>query len=265
MNPSTSPPVALSIYVAMLTIETFIFNYGRFAEAMGLYRGFSEAGCKSYLLNCLHPEDPPFQETATILKLPNVYYSGQWNEAIKIATSDVILIVNSDVVVPSPRKLLGKCRRFFVDYGEHAGIYAPNHFWTPWTYKVHLLPDRGNGLKEVPATDSTIWAVQAAVAHRVGPIDLSVNKLGWGIEVVAAYHCFKEDKLVVRDYSMKLKHPEGSAYDRAKADQEQRAMYRRMGLDTPEFWKYYNSRDRYGFGCGDSGEPAGTTFDKMLL
>jgi len=249
----------------MLTIETFVFNYGRFAEAMSLYRGFSKVGCKTYLINCQHADDPPFQETETILKFPNVYYSGQWNEALRLAQGDILMIVNSDVEVPSPRKLLSKCRRFYEEHGDRAGLYAPNHYWTPWTYKVHMLPDMGNGLKKVPATDSTIWAISRDIANKVGPMDLNVNKLGWGIEVVAAFYCHQQGKLVVRDYSLKLKHPEGSAYDRVKADQEQREMYRRMGLDTPDFWDYYNSRDHYGFGCGDSGEPAGTTFDKMLL
>lgn len=249
----------------MVTIETFIFNYGRFADAMSLYRGFTKVGCPTFLLNCQHVDDPPFQETETIRKFGNIYYSGQWNEALKLATADVLLIINSDVEVPSPRKLVAKCRRFYEEYGERAAIYAPNHYWTPWTYKVHLLNDLGNGLRECPATDSTIWAVSRDLAHKVGPMDLAVNKLGWGIEVVAAYLGSKEGRLTVRDYSFKLKHPEGSAYDRIKADLEQREMYRRMGLDTPEFWEYYNSRDKFGFGCGDTQELTTTTFGKMLL
>lgn len=248
-----------------MKIQYFIFNYAHFKEAMWLYNSFLAEGCDTYLLNCKSPYDPEFEETDRIKKLPNIYYSGQWNEALKLFDGDVIFIINSDVKVRSFSRLVYKTKNFYMKFGNKAGIYSPNHYWTPWTYNPAMLEDIGGGLKKVVCTDSTIWSVTADIAYKVGPMDLSINKLGWGIEVLAAWYCSMQDKLVIRDYSIKCDHPQHTAYDRTKADQEWRVMIGKMGVG-PEFWKYYDTRMRYGFGWHGDDEPKpDNLFDKMFL
>ena len=247
-----------------MKIQYFVFNYGHFDQAMWLYNSFTAEKCDVYLINCESPKDPPFEETDKIKKFPNIYYSGQWNEALKLFNGDVIFIVNSDVKIKSFSNLVRKMKNFYVKFGDKAGLYAPNHYWTPWTYDPSLLENVGVGLKKVPATDSTIWSVCADIAHKVGMIDLSINKLGWGIEILAAYYCYLEDKLVVRDYSIKCDHPCNTSYDRGRADHEWRTMIEKMKLGS-DFWKYYDSRDKYGFGWQGNDEPQNEFFKKMLL
>ncbi len=244
-------------------IQYFIFNYARFDDAMTLYKGFSDASCDVFLLNCESPLDPSFEETDRIKKLPNIYYSGQWNEALKLLTGNVAFLINSDVKIKSIPRLIQKMQSFYSKYGDKAGIYAPNLHWTPWTYNPARLEDLGNGVKRVPATDSTVWSVCSSLAHKVGPVDLSINKLGWGIEVVAAYYAFLEKKLVVRDYSIKLEHPNHTAYNRTEADQTWRKWANSLGLGR-EFWRYYDSRDKYGFGWVGNDTPAPTIHKLML-
>jgi hypothetical protein len=235
-------------------VQYFIFNYAHFTEAMALYDGFKDAGCDVFLLNCESPLDPIFEETDHIKKFGNIYYTGQWNEALKLLTGDAAFLINSDVKVKSIRRLISKTEAFFSKYGQKAGIYAPNLWWTPWTYNPALLEDIGNQLKKVPATDSTVWGVCSSIAHKVGPIDLNLNRLGWGIEIVAAYYCVLEGKLVVRDYSIKLEHPHHTAYNRAEADRQWRRWVDHLGLGK-NFWNHYHSRQRYGFGWIGKDDP----------
>lgn len=230
-----------------MKIQYFVFNYGHFAQAMQLFNGFMSEGCDVYLLNCASPKDPQFEETDRVKKFGNIYYSGQWNEALKLFNADVIFITNADVGIRSIPNLISKMTNFYEIHGEKAGLYAPNHYWTPWTYNPSLLEDIGNGIKKVPATDSTIWSVRASIARTIGEIDLNVNKLGWGIEILAAWYCHLENRFVVRDYSIKCEHPKHTSYDRNKADIEWRNMARKLGLGS-DFWQYYNSRSLYGFG-----------------
>ncbi len=227
---------------------------------MKMYQSFTALGMDTYLLNCCSAKDPIFEETAKIKKFPNIYYSGQWNEALKLLTADVLFITNADVHIPDYNRLINRMQKFYDKYGS--GLYAPNHYWTPWTYNPLLLEDIGGGLKKVPATDSTIWSVSSSIAHKVGLIDLNINKLGWSIEVVAAYYCFLEKFPVVRDYAIKCDHPHNTSYDRGKADQEQRNMINKMNLGT-NFAKYYDSRNKYGFGW--TGRDTTLNFNKMYL
>jgi len=229
-----------------MKIQYFVFNYSRFTEAMKIFDSLSIRNCDTYLINCKSDDDPQFEETDRIRKFPNIYYSGQWNEALKLLTGDVIFIINSDVKVNSFDKLINKMENFYDKFGDKSGLYSPNHYWTPWTYNPVLLEDIGDGMKKVPVTDSTIWSVCADIAHKVGPMDLNVNKLGWGLEILSAYYCFLEDRLVVRDYSIKCDHPFNTSYDRNQADREWRSMIDKMGLN--KLWDYYNSRNKYGFG-----------------
>jgi hypothetical protein len=232
--------------------QYFIFNYGHFYEAKELFDRFAKEGCDVYLLNCHSDRDPDFEETDHVRKFPNIYYSGQWNEALKLLTGDIIFITNADVRIPSIPRLIRNMKRFYLR--DNAGLYAPNHYWTPWTYNPALLEDVGNGLKVVPGTDSTIWSVKTEYARKLGQIDLAVNKLGWGIEIITAWYCYLDKKLVVRDYSIKCEHPEHSNYDRNKADHEWRRMIANMRIDN-SFWDYYGSVHKYGFGWRGDDRP----------
>lgn len=225
-------------------IQVFIFNYGHFKEALNLWGIFTKLNYDTYLLNCYNANDPPFVPTDKVISLPNVYYSGQWNEALKRFTASVGFFINSDVKIPNPAQLMRNMEKF---YEKQAGIYAPNVYWTPWTYNPDLLPDLENGLKLVPATDSVLWAVSSSIAHKVGPIDLKLNNLGWGIEILAAYYCFLENKYVVRDYSIKCSHPHSTAYNREKADKQMVKWLESLGL-AKECKEYVSRRDKYEFG-----------------
>lgn len=232
-----------------MKIQTFVFNYSLFGKAFDLYQRFSSIGCDTYLLNCECKNDPPFEATDKILKLPNIYYSGQWNKVLEIADCDVIFIISSDISVPIARKLIRKMTNFYKRHGDKAALYAPDVWWTPWTYDPSTLKDVGNLCKIVPSTDSMVWSLKTDLAHKVGPIDLNINKIGWGIEIVAAWKATIENKYTVRDYSIKLHHPKNSNYDRNKADVEFRTMINHFPKDhINSFWKHYESRNKFAFG-----------------
>lgn len=227
-----------------MDIQVFIFNYNHFNQAINLFNRFTEYA-DTYIINCHSNSDPSFESTAKILKFDNIYYSGQWNEMLKLLTADISLIINSDVGVYNVKKLINRMKYCYSKY--KIGLYAPNHYWTPWTYDIDLLKNVEYGLKQVPATDSTIWSLKADIAHKVGPLDLTINKLGWGIEILAAYYCKLQDLLVVRDYCVKCSHPQSTAYNRDDAKKEFIKWIKSKNIEK-EFKEYYNLRNKFGFG-----------------
>jgi hypothetical protein len=230
-----------------MRIQVFIFNYAIFRKAYDLYENLTNIGADTFLLNCHHKDDPEFEETDRIKKYGNIYYSGLWNKALELSDADVILLINSDVTIFDYNRLMVRLTDFYKKHGDKAGIYAPNFHWTPWTYNPYMLEDLGDGVKKVPATDSTIWSLSTSISNKVGPMDLNINLFGWGIEVIAAYYCALEGKIVARDYGIRCAHPKATAYNRGTADRQWRTMVAKMNLGQG-FWDYYNSRDRYGFG-----------------
>jgi len=230
-----------------MEVQIFIFNYAHFKKALDLFSKFSDSGYDTYIINCKGPNDPNFKGNDKIIMLPNVFYSGQWNEALKLLKADVALFVNSDVTIPKLPRVMDRLKKFYNSFGDNAGIYSPNVSWTPWTYNPKLLPEIGIGFKQVPGTDSVIWSVCKSIALKVGQIDLSTNKFGWGIELVAAYYCSLESKFVVRDYLVKCRHPKHTSYSRSVADREWKNMIGKMNLPK-DFWSFYNSRSKYQFG-----------------
>lgn len=237
-----------------MDIQVFVFNYAHFDQAMSLFNSFTGLGYDTYLLNCQSPHDPPFEATNKILKFPNIYYTGQWNEALRLANKEVLFLINADVKVKNPAKLMRRMHNFFTQFGNRAGIYAPNFYWTPWTFNPQLLPHLGDNVRRVPMTDSTVWAISTPLAMKTGEIPLSVNRLGWGIEIVAAYYASLENLLVVKDFGIKLEHPHETAYDRGHADRQFRTWIDKLHLGQA-FWDYYDTRDRYEFGWMGDDEP----------
>lgn len=231
-----------------MKIQVFIFNYSRFKQALNLYKQFSEKRLETFLLNCHHEDDPNFKETNNIIKMPNIGYSGQWNKAISIANCDVLLIINSDVVIRNIDKLINRINLFY-KYYENSGIYAPNVDWTTWSFNPYSLEKIKFGFRKVPATDSVVWSLRQEIALQVGKIDLNKNFLGWGIENLAAYFCYAENKLVVRDYKVKCFHPKETLYSREKAMIQFSNWVESLKIDKDYFWNLYNQRDKHEFGC----------------
>jgi len=231
-----------------MKIQYFVFNYAHFHEAKDLLNRFLNEGLDAYLLSNEAPNDPEYEETDRVKKFSNIFYTGQWNEALKLFNADILFITNADVTINSIPELVSKMTNFYEKY--KSDLYAPNHYWTSWTFDPNLLEDLEPNLKLVPMTDSTIWSISADIVQKVGQIDLDINKLGWGIEILAAWYCKQLGKYVVRDYSVKYKHPRSTKYNRHEADKQFRKMISSRGLGQ-EFWKYYNSRNKFGFGHYD--------------
>lgn len=232
-----------------MKIQVFIFNYSRFKKARKLFIEFNKRNIETFLINCHHDEDPNFEESEHVIKLENVGYSGQWNKMLEVSDSDVLLIINSDVEIPKINHLINRMDLFY-SYYENSGIYAPNVHWTNWSFDPYSLEKIKFGFRIVPGTDSVIWSVRQEIALKVGKINLNKNYLGWGIENLAAYFCNKENKLVVRDYKVKCKHPKETLYSTEKAFIQFKNWINALKIDKEYFWNLYNKRYNHNFGCG---------------
>lgn len=216
-------------------ITVFIFNYGLMDNAIKLRNQFNEIGVKALILDSFSGQKPPNEEY--IHGFDNVYYSGLWNEALNLCTSKHMMILTSDVSIDDASKIITRSHNFFKL--DSAGIYAPNVNYSFWNYNTELLEDYGNGMKIVPNTDGMCWIIKSDIAKLIGHIDNSINKIGFGVDLLAAMFAKKQNKLVCRDYSVTVKHPQTRSYDSQEAEKQEFEWISSLGVLT-EYKQYRN-------------------------
>ncbi len=236
-----------------MKIKPYIFNYCRYFESFDLLSSFESKGLEAKVIDChcgsiAFRRKPKHFDNKRRISLPNVGYSGQWNAMLNDLNGEdeVVLLINSDVKILNLDLLLERMERFYSI--ENSGIYAPNVSWTSWTFLKKSL-DKFEDFHIVPATDSMIWSLRKDIAFKVGEVDLSVNKWGWGIEVVASYLCNVENKLVVRDYEVLCKHPKDTSYSNVESRIQMDNWFNSFEF-SEDLWKHFYSRNNYGFGSG---------------
>lgn len=235
-----------------MKIKTYIFNYCRYFDSFKLFEEFKKRNIESKIIDCQCDKIEKLEflnfSRDSFINLPNVGYSGQWNAMLDDLDDDeedydVILIVNSDVSIPKLDFLLERMDKFYSM--ENSGIYAPHVRWCGWNFCRKMLP-KIEDFHVVSATDSVIWSLRKEIAFKVGKIDLEVNKLGWGIEVLASYFSKLKNQHVVRDYKVFCRHPKSTSYGRQEAGLQQEKWFNSFDF-SEDLWKHYETRYKYGF------------------
>lgn len=151
------------------------------------------------------------------VNLGNVYYSGLINHSYQMAKEagyDYLLMVCSDVVFEK-----GEIKKM-VDNLEKSrlagiGVYSPAS-----TGRSHIFCKKefDKGFRAVPFTEGFIFLASVKVLDELLPVDLSVNKYGWGLDVAKGYYSRKNELLCVIDDGVQVFHPESTGYSNEKAE-----------------------------------------------
>ena len=122
--------------------------------------------------------------------LPNVYYSGLINaayEQFKEQSDDfVVYFVCSDVEFSNYQKAVEGVQQAFAD--PQIGVYAP---CANASSHKQMISGNGKGLREVIFVEGFCFAVRLGLLRQMCPVDLSVNKIGWGLDIFLGYLAIK--------------------------------------------------------------------------
>lgn len=143
--------------------------------------------------------------------LPNVYYTGLLNRAAELAAglpaTDPVLVICSDVEISNPGELLACLRSAFTAPG-HA-VWAPS---SRGSDLPQMWPESGGGLKRVSFVDGFCFAARRELLTTLCPVDLAVNRLGWGLDVHLGYLATRQRHYSLVDHRVSVHHPLGSGY-----------------------------------------------------
>lgn len=150
---------------------------------------------------------PTAPRTADVI-VPNLYYSGLWNEAVRLALERRkawLLFVASDVQI-SDVNLLADCLRDVLKR-RSAGIYTPSlRPDSRASYQATICRDTGR-IRECFVNEGFFFLARTRILSRVYPIDLQRNRYGWGIDVMACLHAYRTGHQVLVDDRVTIYHP----------------------------------------------------------
>lgn len=160
----------------------------------------------------LHPEEKAYFD----LLLPNVFYSGLINAAFEMFKDQpddfVLYFVASDVEFSNYKKAIDRVNQAFAD--PKVGVYAP---CANASSHKQMVTGNGKGFREVSFVEGFCFAVRLGLLREMYPVDLEVNQIGWGLDVMLGYLAIKNEQLSVVDYEVEVFHPLPSGYDSTKA------------------------------------------------
>lgn len=216
-----------------------IVNHENTGNALSLARGFRRHA-ETLLIDS--GSELSEQERAQFdILLPNVHYSGLFNESLRQVASregiDALLFICSDVLIEQPAAVLDRMTDAFST--GSIGIYTPSN--TGSSGHVFCRTQTSSGLREIPFVDGYLFGVRREVLERCPQVDLNVNPTGWGVDVYAGYLAASMGLRTVVDDRVSIYHPAGSGYDRALAF---RQMVTWLASHGDGSLRYYNTYRR---------------------
>ena len=157
----------------------------------------------------------------------NIYYNGLINEACKISKekeADYCTIITSDVTIVDPEGYSNYLKST-IDQND-TGIYMPS--CDNSIFKQHLHR-KNKGLVKASLSEGFCYTVKVELLDKICPIDLNINRLGFGTSHVLSYVSLRLGLHVYVDHRVQILHPYGSGYSKKEAYKQQMNWMRSLG------------------------------------
>ena len=229
----------------MNNIEVFILNYGHLDSAVQLMDKLQSCLVSVTVLSAeCATDDYGKHSNVPIVRRPSTdFYSALWNAVVVRSKAEIVGIITGDVAVPDVELLVQRASAFFTQQGENAWIYAPDVNYTHFRYRRQALRLIANSCYEVPTTDSTCWFLRRECLQNIGRIDTSINKFGYGLDVLASLYAKERGKLCVRDFGVEIIHPKSKGYSDKEAEKQEKAWVESLNL-TDRFFSLKRQAQR---------------------
>lgn len=198
-----------------------IFNYHEAKNAEFIY---SEL-CHSFdchIIDADSGERPNSFDGATIY-LPNVYYGGMMQCAIKMAEEGnypYLFFICSDVQI-THESLEQLTHILLTESFEGVGVYCPCHTDDSYTWASSSYARKIGGRRKVAFAEGMLGMYSKEVYKQLTPFDL--NPHGWGIDIVACFYARHWGQSCEVDDRVLITHPKGDVKKNTLARDEARA------------------------------------------
>ena len=230
--------------VRVKDIQPFIFNWrNQFEKTCAIEYSLKQIFDKVIVIN----SDEENTRPGWIDLGDDAYFSAQFNKALELFENDkkVLLHIQGDTEYYNWEQLVNDARKYYNLY--EWGVYAPdvtNVWYTPDQTDIEGLMSDDLNIKMVACTDETVWFIHRDVIFDFYKRGLSkimtpeLMKMGWGWDLVMNAISFIMKRPVIRDYSHKIQHAQGTNYNKETAGQEMSNLWNNLSEDLKECITY---------------------------
>lgn len=208
----------------MLSLKIFIFNWnGQYEKTKEKVQQLLDLGYDSVVIN----SDDTVNEKSWINIGEDAYFNNQFLSALSIfnkSSEDIFFHIQADASYNNWKKLIEDAKFYFTKYS--CGIYAPNVDYTWYssdrTDINTLVLKNDTNLKFIGSPDCTCWFIHRDIINQFlnFKINMEIYKFGWGWDIILPAVSYMMKRPVLRDYSHTIEHPEGTGYNKEKAELE---------------------------------------------
>ena len=179
--------------------------------------------------------NPPCKHPLAV-NLDNIYYSGLMNEAYSRAVQGGypwVVVLTSDLGI-SERAARALCHRMDkLSYSTNVGLYQPANGIFSKSHSKSKASLFG-GIRKTNFQEGWFHMARTDLLGRICPVDLSVNRLGWGLDMGLSYFANHEGRLILVDSDITVSHPSGTGYNRKEANRQMNEWFQTIpGFEDP--------------------------------
>ena len=221
-----------------MNIQPFIFNWkGQYEKTLSKEQSLQKIFDRVIIIN----SDDTHEETRWVNIGDDCYYTDQFMKALELFNGDVLFHIQSDASYNNLDQLVCDAQKYFEEYGW--GIYAPNVDYTWYTAEntdIESLQSNHKNIRMVADTDCTCWFIHKDVINEFlnRKIDMSDQKMGWGIDLCLSAISFILGRPVIRDYNHIIDNTPGTNYNKENASNEMVILLERLDPDIKECISY---------------------------
>jgi len=221
-----------------MIIQPFIFNWkGQYQKTIDKEKELQKIFDKVFVIN----SDDTNEKEEWINIGDECYYTEQFMKALELFNGDILFHIQGDASYDKLEELVSDAKKYFEEY--EWGIYAPNVDYTWYTSEntdIESINSSHDNIKMVADTDCTCWFIHKDVIGEFinRKIDMTDQKMGWGIDLCLSAISFIMGKPVIRDYNHIVDHPPGTNYNKDAASNEMNLLWQRLDIDIKEAISY---------------------------
>lgn len=176
--------------------------------------------------------NPPCSHPLAV-HLDNVYYSGLMNKAYELLLDRGyrwLMIVTSDIEIDEENTVRLIAAMKEISRSLNVGLYQPSCRLSLHGRALYQSVCHYTGkMRKVNFQEGWFHMVCREVLDMLMPVDCSVNRFGWGIDLALCHFARISHRLIIVDDRVKVVHPKGTGYNRDEALKQMRIWH--SGID----------------------------------
>lgn len=216
----------------MISIKPFIFNWkDQYEKTKHKENQLLNLNYKPVVIN----SDETVEEDLWVNLGDSAYFNKQFLTALSIfnsSTEEVFFHIQADASYDNWENLINDAKFYYNKYNW--GIFAPNVDYTWYTAERTDIDTLGildyANLRFIGSPDCTCWFIHRAVIEKFLTFTISMNKykFGWGWDIILPAISYLINRPVLRDYAHTIQHPQGTNYNKDKAELEMIDLFNRL-------------------------------------